>query len=144
MKIQFSMLLVATLALASCASTPSMSDEQELGLYRAHAGAPVPSFHYLGRFDSWTDIGDRALAIWTRPREAWLLELSGPCIGLDFTPAIALTSNTGMVSARFDKVLLRNSGVTDFPCTIQTIRPLDTKALKQAERAARNQASGGT
>ena len=144
MKILLSMLFAATLVLASCASTPSMSDGQKLALYRAHAGAPVSSFHYFGRFDSWTDLGDSAVAIWTRPSEAWLLELAGPCNGLEFTPVIGLTSTTGMVSARFDKVLVRNGGVPDFPCTIQTIRPLDTKALKQAERAARNQASGGT
>jgi hypothetical protein len=144
MKILLPMLLATTLVLASCASTPSMSDDQKLALYRAHAGAPVSSFHYFGRFDSWTDIGDRAVAIWTRPSEAWLLELSGPCSGLEFTPVIGLTSTTGMVSARFDKVLVRNGGVPDFPCTIQTIRPLDTKALKQAERTARDQVSGGT
>ena len=144
MKILIPTLVATMLALASCASTPSMSDDQKLALYRAHAGAPVSSFHYFGRLDSWTDIDDRALAIWTRPSEAWLLELSGPCSGLEFTPAIGLTSQNGMVSARFDKVLVRNGDVPDFPRTIQTIRPLDTKALKQAARTARDQVSGGT
>ena len=144
MKILLPTLLATMLAFASCASTPSMSDDQKLALYRAHAGAPVSGFHYFGHFDSWTDIGDDAVAIWTRPNEAWLLELSGPCSGLEFTPVIGLTSQTGVVSAHFDKVLVRNSGTLDFPCTIQTIRPLDTKAIKQAERTARDQASGGT
>ena len=137
-------ILATAVALAGCASTPSLSDNDKLALYRAHAGAPVSRISYLGRFDSWTDLGDRALAIWTRPSEAWLLELSGHCSGLEFTPVIGLTSQTGMVSARFDKVLVRNGGVPDFPCTIETIRPLDTKALKQAERTARDQVSGGT
>ena len=144
MKILIPTLVVTMLALASCASTPSISDDQKLALYRAHAGAPVSGFHYFGRFDSWTDIDDRALAIWTRPSEAWLLELSGPCSGLEFTPAIGLTSQNGMVSARFDNVLVRNGDVPDFPCTIQTIRPLDTRALKQAARTTRDQVSGGT
>jgi hypothetical protein len=144
MKILLPTLVATTLALASCASTPSMSDDQKLALYRAHAGAPVSGFHYFGRFDSWTDIGDQAVAIWTRPSEAWLLELSGPCSGLEFTPVIGVTSQIGVVSAHFDSVLVRNNGMHDFPCTIQTIRPLDTKAIKQAERTARDQASGGT
>jgi len=144
MKTLLSMLLASTLVLAACASTPSMSDNQKLALYRAHAGVPVSSFHYFGRFDSWTDIGDRAVAIWTRPSEGWLLELSGPCSGLAFTPEIGLTSQNGTVSARFDHVLVRNGGMPEFPCTIQTIRRLDTKALRQAERSARDQASGGT
>ena len=144
MKILLPTLLVTTLVLASCASTPSMSDGQKLALYRAHAGAPVSSFHYFGRFDSWTDLGDSAVAIWTRPSEAWLLELAGPCNGLEFTQAIGLSSQTGMVSARFDSVLVRNGGIAEIPCMIQTIRPLDAKALKQAERNAGDQASGGT
>ena len=144
MKTLLPTLSATTLVLASCASTPSMSDDQMLALYRAHAGAPVTSFHDFGRFDSWTDIGDRAVAIWTRPSEAWLLELAGPCNGLEFTPAIGLSSQSGTVSARFDSVLVRNGGIPEIPCTIQTIRPLDTKALKAAERAARDQASGGT
>jgi hypothetical protein len=144
MKILLPTLVAITLALASCASTPSMGDDQKLALYRAHAGAPVSSFHYFGRVDSWTDIGDRAVAIWTRPSEAWLLELAGPCNGLEFTPAIGLSSRSGTVSARFDSVLVRDGGTPEVPCTIQTIRPLDTRALKQAERAARDQASGGT
>ena len=137
-------ILALALALAACASTPSMSDNDKLALYRAHAGAPVSSIRYLGRFDSWTDLGDSALAIWTRPSEAWLLELSGPCNGLDFAQAIGLSSQTGMVSARFDHVLVRNGGMPEIPCMIQTIRPLDAKAIKQAERTAHAQASGGT
>ncbi len=138
------MILAIAISLTACASAPSMSDNQKLALYRAHAGAPVPSFHYFGRFESWTDLGDRAVAIWTRPSEAWLLELFGPCNGLEFTQAIGLTSQTGMVSARFDDVLVRNGGVPEFPCKIETIRPLDIKAIRQAERVARDQASGGT
>ncbi|HVR82621.1 MAG TPA: DUF6491 family protein [Luteimonas sp.] len=144
MKILLPILAVAMLTLASCASTPSMSDNERLALYRAHAGAPVSSLRYFGRFNSWSDIGDRALAIWTKPNEAWLLELSGPCNGLEFTPVIGLTSQTGQVYARFDSVLVRNGGVADFPCRIETIRPIDVKAIRQAERLARTQASGGT
>ena len=137
--------LFAVVALAACASTGRMNDQQKLALYRAHAGAPVTRFRYLGRFDNWTDLGDTALAIWTRPNEAWLLELGASCSGLSFAHAIGLTSTVGMVSARFDNVLVHNGGVAEIPCRIETIRPLDAKALKAAERAARaaaDQASG--
>ena len=53
------------------------------------------------------------------------------------------------VNARFDKVLVRDGGPMNLPCIIQSIRPLDVKAIKQAERgehdatqAPANQASG--
>ena len=122
--------------LAACVSTPTTPSPQ-LALYRAHAGAPVPSFRYLGRLDSWESLGDRTIAVWTRPREAWLLELSGPCNGLDFTPVIGLTSQVGQVSAGFDKVLVHDPANFGVPCLIQTIRPLDVGAIKSDERQRR-------
>ncbi|HET7126602.1 MAG TPA: DUF6491 family protein [Lysobacter sp.] len=129
-------LLVASAA--SCATGPAQGDSPQLALYRSHAGAPVPSFHYFGRLDSWTPLGDRTVAVWTRPSEAWLLDLDGACNDLGFTPFIGLTSSAGTVSARFDKVLVRNTGHINLPCRILTIRPLDVKAIRQAERGERD------
>ena len=120
--------------LAACATDSAQRDAAKLALYRAHAGAPVRSFHFFGRLDSWTSLDDRTIAVWTRPSEAWLLDLDGPCNDLQFTPFIGLTSSVGTVSARFDKVLVRNTGGINLPCIIETIRPLDVKAIRQAER----------
>ena len=134
-------------ALAACASAPARreADLAQQALYRSHAGAPVRSFHFFGRIDSWTPLGDRSVVVWTRPTEAWLLDLYGPCNGLDYTPVIGLTSMSGTVSARFDKVLVRDPGAINLPCNISTIRPIDVTALKAAQREAREakaQASG--
>ena len=134
--------LAAVLALSACA-TGRESGNQKLALYRAHAGAPVPAFRYLGRMDRWEALGDSALAVWTRPNEAWLLDLGGPCPGLDYAFAIGLTSNTGQVSARFDDVLVPDRA-PNVPCRIQTIRPLDAGALKAAEKARRADQPSGT
>lgn len=136
--------LAAGLLGGGCVANGSLRDADKLALYRAHAAAPVPSFRYSGRISGWTPLGDSAVAIWTRPGEAWLLDLHGPCQDLEYTPEIALTGNTGRVYARFDKVLVRNTGTINIPCTIATIRALDVKAIRQAERVARekSQASG--
>ncbi len=133
-----SLLLAA--AASACAST-GMSDADKLATYRAHAGAPVGSFRYFGSINSWTSLGDRAIAVWTRPSEAWLLELSGPCQDLEYAPMIGVTSQFNRVSAKFDKVLVQGVGDNSmrFPCRIETIRPLDVKAIKQAEKTARAQ-----
>jgi hypothetical protein len=128
------------LVLAACATSAPPRESARLALYRAHAGAPVPSFRYFGRLDGWESFGDRTLAVWAHPGEAYLLDLDAPCNGLDFAIAIGLTSHTGMVSARFDDVLVRQSGPR-IPCRIQTIRPLDVAAIRAAERA-KPQASG--
>ena len=125
--------LAAVAVLAGCASQ-RLSDADRYALYAQHAGAEVDHFRYLGRINGWTPLGDRALAVWTRPGEAWLLDLSGPCQDLDYTPAIGLTSTMSRVSARFDRVLVRSRSSINIPCHISRIRPLDVAAVREAQR----------
>ncbi|KLJ01117.1 DUF6491 family protein [Luteimonas sp. FCS-9] len=127
---------LAALTLAACAS-PGPRDTEKYALYDAHAGAPADHFRYFGQINGWTPLGDSALAVWTRPSEAWLLDLSGPCQNLAFTPAIGLTSTMSRVDARFDKVLVRDRGTISLPCHIRQIRPLDVKAVRAAEKQNR-------
>jgi hypothetical protein len=138
------MLLSGVFSLTACA-TERMTDNEKLALYRAHAAAPVKSFRYLNRIDGWTPLGDSAVAIWTRPNEAYLLEVDSPCSDLDFAQAIGLTSQSGVVYSRFDKVIPRTSGggPEPVPCHIRQIRPLDVKALKSAEKDIRRQRDEG-
>lgn len=126
--------LAATTVLAACASMSGMTDAEKYALNDAHAGAPVDHFRYLGSINGWTPLGDAALVVWTRPSEAWLLDLSGTCQDLRSTPAIGLTSSMGRVNARFDKVLVRSTGSINMPCHIRQIRPLDVKAVRAAEK----------
>ncbi len=131
-----SAVLLAGLTLAACAST-GLSDKDRLALYEQHAGAPVTSFMYTMRLDGWTPLGDSALAVWTAPSRAYLLKLYGPCYNLDYAPAISLTRSTGQVWAKFDRVIPRGVGPgPNMPCTIQSIQPLDMKAIRSAERDA--------
>lgn len=129
--------LASMLALGGCATGTGLDDAGRLALYRAHAGEPANSFSYLGRLNGWTPLGDSALAVWTRPGEAWLLELEGPCQDLEFTPSIGLTSTVSRVHARFDKVIVPNRNRIDMPCHIREIRPLDIKALRASEKELR-------
>ena len=104
----------------------------------------MDKFRYYGSISGWTPLGDEAVAIWSRPNEAWLLDLAGPCQDLDYAQAITVSDTFGQVSARFDKVTVLGRSAMNMPCQIRQIRPLDVKAIKQAERAARSaaQASG--
>lgn len=130
--------LMVAAALAGCATAGKLSSSERLELYRAHAGAPVNSFRYFGSFNGWTELGDSALAVWTKPSEAWLLSLSGPCMDLSYAPAISITNMMGQVSARFDRVVVLGSGpVGRVPCRIESIQPLDVKALRASEKELR-------
>ncbi len=131
--------LAATFAagLAGCA-TDRISDDERLALYRAHAGAPVRDFQYFNSLNGWTNLGDSALAVWTKPGTAYLLEFAGACNDLDYAPAISITNMMGRVSAKFDDVIvLGGTRSIRLPCRIQTIRPLDVKALKVSEQQLR-------
>ncbi|MDI9240699.1 DUF6491 family protein [Lysobacter sp. LF1] len=128
--------VLATFVLGGCASD-RLTDADRLALYRAHAGAPVPSFQYFGQLDGWTPLGNTALAVWTRPSQVYLLELQATCTDLDFANAISVTNQFGRVYSRFDKVLVLGSAVRHVPCWIREIRPIDVKALRAAEQEKR-------
>ena len=142
------MLLIAVavmLSMAGCA-TNRLGDAERLAIYRAHAGAPVSSFHYFTGLNGWTPLGDSAVAVWARPNDVYLLELHGPCPDLDFAQAISVTSQMGTVSARFDKVMVLDRDAMSMPCRIREIRPVDIKAIRHAEQDRREMAQppGGT
>ncbi|MEO6517653.1 MAG: DUF6491 family protein [Pseudoxanthomonas sp.] len=132
------LMLGLAVTLSAC-STTRMTDAETLALYQAHAGEPVRDFAYFGQLNGWTPLGDRALAVWTKPSQAYLLELYGPCNDLDYAPAISLSNQAGRVSARFDSVRVLGGGTSNFriPCRIESIRPLEVKALRQAQKELR-------
>lgn len=130
---------LAVLALLGGCATGRLSDQERLALYRQHAGEPVRDLRIYGSgLSGWTELGQSALAVWTRPNEAYLLELTGPCYDLDYAPAISITNQMGVVSARFDRVIvLGGAPGMRMPCRIDRILPLDVKALKLSEKELR-------
>lgn len=128
-------LLIAVTALAACASNPKQSSAERLALYRSHASAPVKDFNLFGGINGWQPLGQSALAVWTRPSEGYLLDLTGPCPDLEYAPSIVISSMMSRVST-FDRVTPIGGGTGGMrvPCRIKTISPLDMKAIK-AEQA---------
>ncbi|MGY3039817.1 hypothetical protein ACVWWQ_001440 [Rhodanobacter sp. TND4EL1] len=125
--------LMLALSSAGCSSVPyAQRMSQRQSAYVAAAGAPVHSFRFFSLY-SWEPLSDTELAVYTRPNEAWLLDLGG-CQDLMFTNTIGLTSNLHQVMVGFDQVL---AGRRNFPCTITGIRPVDVKSLKVAQEKQR-------
>lgn len=130
------LLIAATVAvvLAACSSVPyAQRQQQRQAAYAAAAGAPVKSFHFFTLW-SWEPLSDRELVVYTRPTQAWLLDLDGTCQNLQFTQAIGLTSSVSQVYVGFDKVL---TGRRYIPCIITQIRPIDVKKLRVEQEAQR-------
>jgi hypothetical protein len=132
--------LIAALGLAACA-TNRLSDTERLALYQAHTGAPVKQ---IRNYDAigWDRIDGEHILLTMRPKETWLLKLSGNCLDWGSgSPFLGLSSQTGWVMAKFDRVIVKDSPVS---CRIEEIRPVDVKAVRAAQDAMTAQASAGT
>jgi hypothetical protein len=120
--------------LSACSSVPvAQRDAQRQAAYDAAAGAPVDHFNFFDLY-SWEPLGVNQVAVYTRPNQAWLLSLDGPCHNLPFATFIGLTSSLHQVSINFDKVL---TGRGELPCTITKIQPVDLTTLKDIQTEQR-------
>ena len=110
---------------AGCATQPKLD-------YTDYAGEPVKSF-YMSHFDGWSVVSKNQLVVWTDMNKAYLLNITGYCPDLQFANAIAVTSSANTVD-KFEKV-----NVGKDRCFIDTIRPLDTKQMKEDRKLLREQ-----
>ena len=132
--------LIAVLGLGACA-TNRLSDTDRLALYDAHAGAPVKQIRFYNAM-GWDRIDDEHVLLNMRPKETWLLKVSGPCLDWgSASPTLRLSSSGAYVMGKFDRILTEGSPVS---CRIEEIRPVDVNAVREAETAMRAQASSGT
>lgn len=132
--------LLAAVSLAACATT-GPSDTERLALYMSHAGEPVNRIRYLSAM-GWERVDGEHVLLNMRPRETWLLKLSGPCLDWGSgSPFLAVSSQTGLLISRLDSVKVSGSPVT---CRIDEIRPVDVPAVRAAEKQLRDQAPSGT
>ena len=132
--------LLAVLGLSACA-TPRISDADRLSIYQANAGAPVKQIRYYSAM-GWNRIDDQHVLLNMRPKETWLLKVSGPCLDWgSASPILRLSSSGAYVMAKFDRILTEGSPVS---CRIEEIRPVNAAAVREAESALRAQASAGT
>lgn len=130
------------LASAACSTLrdkpPDPAIAKRLAEVGAIAGPPVTSFRYM-RMSSYEPIGLSHLLVFTGPREAWLLDLDGPCRMLDFGPFMGLTSHMNRVSTEIDSVRVRDNPI---PCRIVQIRPVDSARLRHSDSERKAQVEG--
>lgn len=139
MKILIVPLLVA-LGLSACA-TSRINEADRLSIYQANAGAPVKQIRFYNAM-GWDRIDDQHVLLNMRPKETWLLRVSGPCLDWgSASPILRLSSSGPYVMAKFDRILTEGSPVS---CRIEEIRPVNVTAVREAETALRAQVSAGT
>jgi hypothetical protein len=127
------------LLLAGCTGTAALTTQERLELYRAHAGEPVRSFRYNGHLWGWSALGDGSLGLWTRSDQGYLIEFARRCPDLEFDVALMISSRGGQVFAGTDSIVVRRTsgGIGGVRCRIETIRPLDARAVRESKRTLR-------
>jgi hypothetical protein len=115
-----------TLLAVACSGIPQRANEQQLReQYLQYAATPIDHFTYLSRYDSWRALSRTQLVVWTTMNDAYLLTVREPCINLQFTQRIGLSSTAGTVSNGLDFVLVDHDR-----CQITEIRPLDYRKMR--------------
>ena len=127
-------------ALAACSTAPTLTTQERLDLYRAQSRAPVRSLRpdRMTGMQQWTPLGDQALAVWSSGNRGHLLELRNRCPGMLSAGGISITNSLGNVTARMDSVVPRMVGASNRGCRIDSIRPIDGRALRDAKREIRD------
>ena len=134
------LVVIATALLSACATT-GLPEATRLALVEAHAGEPVKQIRYTAPM-GWSRVDAQHVLLDMRPRETWLLTLTGQCLDWGSgAPGLIVKSQTGFLLGKFDSVQTVGSNVT---CRIDEIRPVDMKAVRAAEKQLRDQPPSGT
>jgi len=129
-------LLSALVLVTACATSPGTTPAERLEFYRANAGEPVRSFHSPARLWGWRALGDSALTVWTSKNQGFLLELADQCPEMTVASSIGVTTRNDLVVAGLDSVVIQRRRGADSlgMCRIDTIRPINTRVVKEAKR----------
>ncbi|MBX3726736.1 MAG: hypothetical protein KF823_12560 [Xanthomonadales bacterium] len=125
--------VLVALLMVGCASLAERREfqQRELAIYQAHAGEPVDQIRSF-RLISWQPVNQDMLLLEARLNRWYLLDIGGPCLGLEFARVVMFDGTMNSLRSRFDSVIVE--GVR---CRIERIRPIDYKAARTEIRAIR-------
>ncbi len=120
------LILSVAVLLAACSTGLTKRDAQPLR-YEDYAGSPIQSFR-LVNLDSWEPVARNQLVLWNGPGEAYLVTVWKTCNSLLFANVVNVTSTSREVST------LEKVRVDRMDCPIESIRPVDVKAMREDRR----------
>ena len=128
LRTSFSAAFAAALVLAGCAS--SMSRAERLSLYEANASEPLKQVTYFSP-QGWEEVDAKHILVTMRPREQYLLRLSGPCLDYDNGAATMFFSGQigGFIQPKFDRITFAGSPIS---CRIEEIRSINVDGVRAA------------
>ena len=137
MRILLLSLLVGSTLLAACATTPQMSESDELALMTRNSEVvkKVTWREPIG----WDDVGDNHVLLTIKPTEGWLLRVAPGCLDWSGSrPVLNVSRLAGVVTSGFDKITRVSPGPglgIPMSCRIEEIRVVDLGAVRDARNA---------
>jgi hypothetical protein len=128
LRTSFPAAFAAALVLAGCAS--SMTRAERLSLYQSNASEPLEQVTYFSP-QGWEEVDSKHILVTMRPREQYLLRLSGPCLDYDNGAATLFFSSQigGFIQPRFDRITFTGSPIS---CCIEEIRSINVDGVRAA------------
>ena len=131
-------LLLGSTLLAACATTPQISESDELALMTSNSEVvkKVTWREPIG----WDDVGDSHVLLTIKPTEGWLFRVAPGCLDWSGSgPVLSVSRIAGVVTSGFDRVTRVGPGPgIPMNCRIEEIRVVDLGAV----RDARNEIAG--
>lgn len=107
------------------------SRAERLASFEKYASQAVAQFRYF-QLIGFETLSDDTVAVWTGVNKVYLIKVRQPCPNLDFAGAISLSQSQARVfSQRFDQLSFDHTR-----CMVESIRPVDYKAMRMHEKAA--------
>ena len=125
------------LALAGCATGPTMSTKEKNAAYADYVVEnKLPNFKKINsfRFHGWQSLTDEYLILSTSVKKKYLIELRGYCPDLDYSHAIKLNqSMSGSLVTKFDSISVLNGdrNSAHLKCHIKSIHQLTKAQAKE-------------
>ena len=128
LRISHTAAFAAALVLAGCAS--SMPRAERLAMYEANASEPLEQVTYFSP-QGWEELDSKHILVTMRPREQYLLRLSGPCLDYDNGAATLFFSSQigGFIQPKFDRITFAGSPIS---CRIEEIRGINVDGVRAA------------
>jgi hypothetical protein len=117
--------------LSACAAMSNHeTDHQRLARYLDYAGPPIHEFRFYSSFNSFSPLDRDHVLVSTGANQQYLLRVVPACLDLPFANGIGLTSSFHTVRSGFDSVRVGHD-----VCRITEIRPIDSRQMREDERA---------
>ncbi|WP_282167152.1 DUF6491 family protein [Shewanella japonica] len=124
-------MIIALVSLMLLGCSASEASKQKAALYQFDELTEVTSIDNF-RMDGWRTMDNRTVFVDSRPKQTYLIVLSGVNTNLTFAKALVITSRMGKVTVGFDTI--STGDAPQFKSQIKKIYQIDSKEQEQQIR----------